>query len=489
MEDELEDKVLYQTYVSHMKLISKFAVGIPTGFNTGINTPIGYLWRIMRIYVLKPEILVCGAVLVVMLFYLQAVDVWSRTLLGRIQYTLGRSTSKVSKLQFLVNSSVSSGEKLSWELKEGYISAYAVQGRRARMEDRFVVNDDINCTGVSLFAVFDGHGGEFAANYARDKLIPNINNKVIELKDMIAGRPSRIKPENPEQINDAKSKNDEKDKTDGITSLERKKSFRKTLSTSLTDESMKKAVGVTDPELLDKLDSLARPITREVRPSRPGEKLPPKIDTASYLDGNKINYGRLLTDEVLAVDRLLVDAAKKNMDVAGTTALIALLEGNKLIVANVGDSRGVMCDGKGNAIPLSFDHKPQQRRESKRIKEAGGFVTFNGVWRVAGILATSRALGDYPLKDKKLVIADPDILTFDLSDHNPMFLVLASDGLWDTFTNEEAVAFIKERINEPHYGAKSITLQSYYRGSLDNITVVVINLKDRKYSTATSKRV
>ena len=90
-------------------------------------------------------------------------------------------------------------------------------------------------------------------------------------------------------------------------------------------------------------------------------------------------------------------------------------------------------------------------------------VTFNGVWRVAGILATSRALGDYPLKDKKLVIADPDILTFDLSDHNPMFIILASDGLWDTFTNEEAVAFIKERINEPHFGAKSITLQSYYR--------------------------
>lgn len=30
------------------------------------------------------------------------------------------------------------------------------------------------------------------------------------------------------------------------------------------------------------------------------------------------------------------------------------------MVANVGDSRGVMCDSKGNAIPLSFDHKPQQ---------------------------------------------------------------------------------------------------------------------------------
>lgn len=104
-----------------------------------------------------------------------------------------------------------------------------------------------------------------------------------------------------------------------------------------------------------------------------------------------------------------------------------------------------------------------QERERKRINKAGGMVTFDGVWRVAGILATSRALGDYPLKDKKLVIADPDILTFDLNDHNPLFIILASDGLWDTFSNEEAVAFIKERINEPHLGAKSITLQSFYR--------------------------
>lgn len=36
-----------------------------------------------------------------------------------------------------------------------------------------------------------------------------------------------------------------------------------------------------------------------------------------YLEGNKINYGKLLTDEFLAVDRLLVETAKKHMDVAG----------------------------------------------------------------------------------------------------------------------------------------------------------------------------
>lgn len=43
--------------------------------------------------------------------------------------------------------------------------------------------------------------------------------------------------------------------------------------------------------------------------------------------------------------------------------------------------------------------------------------------------------------------------------NRPQFLILASDGLWDTFSNEEAVAFIREHINEPHFGAKSITLQ------------------------------
>ena len=67
-------------------------------------------------------------------------------------------------------------------------------------------------------------------------------------------------------------------------------------------------------------------------------------------------------------------------------------------VANVGDSRGVFANNSGLAVPMSYDHKPCQLKEKKRIQEAGGFVAMNGVWRVMGVLATSRALGDYPLK-------------------------------------------------------------------------------------------
>lgn len=61
--------------------------------------------------------------------------------------------------------------------------------------------------------------------------------------------------------------------------------------------------------------------------------------------------------------------------VPGTTCLIALLSDKDLTVANVGDSRGVLCDKDGNAIPLSHDHKPYQLKERKRIKRAGELVS------------------------------------------------------------------------------------------------------------------
>ena len=64
--------------------------------------------------------------------------------------------------------------------------------------------------------------------------------------------------------------------------------------------------------------------------------------------------------------------------------------------------------------------------------------------------------------------------------------MLASDGLWDTFSNEESVSFIKEHLHEPDFGAKSITLQSYIRGSVDNVTVLVIAFKNGKYEIGSS---
>uniref|UniRef100_A0A6A7FSB8 Protein phosphatase 1L-like n=2 Tax=Hirondellea gigas TaxID=1518452 RepID=A0A6A7FSB8_9CRUS len=212
-------------------------------------------------------------------------------------------------------------------------------------------------------------------------------------------------------------------------------------------------------------------------------------DNHLYVDLNKnINYTKLLTDQILYLDSQVVEHCKTNTDLSGSTAVVAVLDGELLVVGNVGDSRAVMADDRGRAIPLSFDHKPNQLKERRRIKEAGGFITFTGVWRVAGILATSRALGDFPLKHPRpLVTAEPDILTFSLNDHKAQFVILATDGLWDVLSNEDAVSYVRARLHEPDFGAKSVAQYAYALGSQDNITVAIINFTKMNKNNTTPR--
>jgi serine/threonine protein phosphatase PrpC len=48
---------------------------------------------------------------------------------------------------------------------------------------------------------------------------------------------------------------------------------------------------------------------------------------------------------------------------------------NKCYICNVGDSRAIMSvDGGKSTVALSFDHKPNQEEEMKRIQEKGGKI-------------------------------------------------------------------------------------------------------------------
>lgn len=133
---------------------------------------------------------------------------------------------------------------------------------------------------------------------------------------------------------------------------------------------------------------------------------------------------------------------------AGATAIIAVIVGRTLTVANAGDSRAVLCRG-GDTIAMSFDHKPFDNREISRITMAGGFV--NQFGRVNGNLNLSRSIGDLKYKQgpippsEQMITAEPDITQI-LLEPRDEFVILGCDGIWDCLTNEQAVEYVRQRI-------------------------------------------
>ena len=168
-------------------------------------------------------------------------------------------------------------------------------------------------------------------------------------------------------------------------------------------------------------------------------------------------------------------------------------DGVYAVTANVGDSR-VVLSRSGRAVDLTQDHKPNSPKELERIRKLGGSVQWfgycdnkgkpvdgTGVYRVNGNLAVSRAIGD--AAEKPFVSPRPDLRVVKLnvgervkgggsssssssSSHSDSsgssisgmddFIVLASDGLWDVMTSEEAVGYVHKMLAGKGARAKNV---------------------------------
>jgi len=91
---------------------------------------------------------------------------------------------------------------------------------------------------------------------------------------------------------------------------------------------------------------------------------------------------------IAELDEDFLEEAKREGLRCGTTAVQCLVHGKDvkggldLTIANVGDSRIVLCRG-GKAVRLSNDHKPDRKDEKLRIENSGGTAMLvGGTWRV-----------------------------------------------------------------------------------------------------------
>ncbi|QCE16379.1 protein phosphatase 2C [Vigna unguiculata] len=189
-------------------------------------------------------------------------------------------------------------------------------------------------------------------------------------------------------------------------------------------------------------------------------------------------------------------------ETVGSTAVVAVICSSHIVVSNCGDSRAVLCRGK-EPMALSVDHKPNRPDEYARIEAAGGrVIQWNG-HRVFGVLAMSRSIGDRYLKP--WIIPDPEVMFLPRAKDDDC-LILASDGLWDVMTNEEVCDIARRRILLWHKkngmplssergegidpaaqaAAEYLSNRALQKGSKDNITVIVVDLKaHRKFKSKT----
>ncbi|KAM0034787.1 putative protein-serine/threonine phosphatase [Helianthus debilis subsp. tardiflorus] len=307
----------------------------------------------------------------------------------------------------------------------------SMQGWRTSMEDAHAAYPDLDCS-TSFFGVYDGHGGQAVSKFCAKYL----HQQVIKHEAYSSG--------------------------DIGTAIQ--KSFLR------LDEMMCGQRGWRELAILgDKRDQFSGMMEGLIWSPRSSETKG-QTDDWPVEEGPHSNY---------------------EGPTCGSTACVAIIRNNQLVVANSGDSRCVISR-KGQAYNLSKDHKPDLETEKERISKAGGFIHCG---RVNGTLNLTRAIGDMELKkdkslpaEKQILTANPDINLVELCEDDD-FIVLACDGIWDCMSSQQLVDFVLEQLKTE--SKLSTICEKVFERCLaptsggegcDNMTMILVQFKKKPNS-------
>ncbi|KAK7430611.1 Protein phosphatase 2C 6 [Neonectria magnoliae] len=392
---------------------------------------------------------------------------------------------------------------------------------------------------VFYFGVFDGHGGTQCAEFVREELPGYIENASKEfglqssLRKRKPGREARPisppKASKKEALENVDMKSPEEVKTMDTPSTDAGIISKKPVHGEPMHSAFSPPAEVTD---LAKAIQLERDLVKEYKdtiggyfrrfypehfvlskenPQGKGDITIESVLTYAFLradldfvsaqaqkvdpDDSRVSDIPLNNDEILGVPH----AAPSGHGIGGatrfkggSTASIALISTptpapfwhpaaqSTLLCAHVGDSRILLCDtATGLAQPLTSDHHPSNPTETRRLRRyapAGSMVSGDsfGEERIAG-LANSRAFGD--MKSKRIgVSAEPEITRVEMGPAQYSFIVLMTDGISGTLSDQEIVDVVKEA-RTPEEGARSVVAYATEVSSDgDNATCQVVRL-------------
>lgn len=138
------------------------------------------------------------------------------------------------------------------------------------------------------------------------------------------------------------------------------------------------------------------------------------------------------------------------------SASVMVINGEKLVIANMGDYRAVVCrDGVAHQINSNHQHPAAKRHWSRRY--------------FSGMLACQRGntAESGQCKGSELAVGAEKI------DSDTEFVIIASNGIWEVMKNQEAMSLIRH-IEDPQVAAGCLAKEALSRMSKSSISCVVI---------------